>query len=113
MAAPRAVAGRLRGAGRASRTDRRRERVLVTISPALARPSVRSRAIRRDACHTGAERPRSRSHEPELTEPDMTVVVTKPHPIFLAGRWVESPDVLVIDNPADPNTPAGATFTAT
>jgi acyl-CoA reductase-like NAD-dependent aldehyde dehydrogenase len=43
----------------------------------------------------------------------MTVVVTKPHPIFLAGRWVESPDVLVIDNPADPNTPAGATFTAT
>ena len=43
----------------------------------------------------------------------MTVVVTKPHPIFLAGRWVESPDVLVIDNPADPATPAGATFTAT
>ena len=37
----------------------------------------------------------------------------KPHPIFLAGRWVESPDVLVIDNPADPFTPAGATYTAT
>ena len=30
---------------------------------------------------------------------------TKPHPIFLAGRWVESPDVLVVDNPADPETP--------
>ena len=44
----------------------------------------------------------------------MTVVtVSKPHPIFLAGRWVESPDVLVVDNPADPETPAGATFTAT
>ena len=38
----------------------------------------------------------------------MTVVTgTKPHPIFLAGRWVESPDVLVVDNPADPETPAG------
>src|SRR4029079_12619919 len=38
---------------------------------------------------------------------------TKPHPIFLAGRWVESPDVLVIDNPADAATPAGTTFNAT
>ena len=38
----------------------------------------------------------------------MTVAAgTKPHPIFLAGRWVESPDVLVVDNPADPSTPAG------
>ncbi len=44
----------------------------------------------------------------------MTVVAgTKPHPIFLAGRWVESPDVLLIANPADPSTPAGATYTAT
>ena len=43
----------------------------------------------------------------------MTVVVTKPHPIFLAGRWVDSPDTLVIDNPADPSTPAGATYNAT
>ena len=43
----------------------------------------------------------------------MTVVVTKPHPIFLAGRWVESPDVLVVDNPADPDDPAGATYHAT
>ncbi len=38
---------------------------------------------------------------------------TKPHPIFLAGRWVESPDPLVIDNPANPSEPAGATFNAT
>ena len=38
---------------------------------------------------------------------------TRPHPIFLAGRWVESPDVLEIANPADPSTPAGATYTAT
>ncbi len=44
----------------------------------------------------------------------MTVVAgTKPHPIFLAGRWVESPDVLLIANPADPEHPAGATYTAT
>ncbi|HEY8637060.1 MAG TPA: aldehyde dehydrogenase family protein [Candidatus Limnocylindrales bacterium] len=38
---------------------------------------------------------------------------TKPHPIFLAGRWVESPDVLVVDNPADDATPAGTTYNAT
>ena len=44
----------------------------------------------------------------------MTVVsATKPHPIFLAGRWVDSPDLLVIDNPATPATPAGATYHAT
>jgi acyl-CoA reductase-like NAD-dependent aldehyde dehydrogenase len=44
----------------------------------------------------------------------MTVVsATKPHPIFLAGRWVDSPDMLVVDNPADAATPAGATYTAT
>jgi acyl-CoA reductase-like NAD-dependent aldehyde dehydrogenase len=44
----------------------------------------------------------------------MTVVTaTRPHPIFLAGRWVESPDVLVVDNPAAPATPAGATYNAT
>ncbi len=38
---------------------------------------------------------------------------TMPHPIFLAGRWVTSPDVLVIENPARPGEPAGATYTAT
>jgi glyceraldehyde-3-phosphate dehydrogenase (NADP+) len=44
----------------------------------------------------------------------MTVAAgTKPHPIFLAGRWVESPDVLEIDNPADASKPAGATYNAT
>ncbi len=43
----------------------------------------------------------------------MTVVGTKPHPIYLAGRWVESPDVLEIANPADGSAPAGATFNAT
>jgi acyl-CoA reductase-like NAD-dependent aldehyde dehydrogenase len=41
------------------------------------------------------------------------VAATQTHPIYLAGRWVESPDTLVIANPADPTTPAGATFTAT
>ena len=35
----------------------------------------------------------------------MTVATgTKPHPIFLAGRWVDSPDVLDVANPADPGT---------
>ena len=44
----------------------------------------------------------------------MTVATgTKPHPIFLAGRWVESPDILEVTNPADASTPAGATFNAT
>jgi glyceraldehyde-3-phosphate dehydrogenase (NADP+) len=33
--------------------------------------------------------------------------------MFLAGRWVDSPDVLEVTNPADPGEPAGATFTAT
>ncbi|MEX2182866.1 MAG: aldehyde dehydrogenase family protein [Chloroflexota bacterium] len=36
-----------------------------------------------------------------------------PHPIFLAGRWVTSPDVLEIANPADADMPAGSTYTAT
>jgi acyl-CoA reductase-like NAD-dependent aldehyde dehydrogenase len=42
-----------------------------------------------------------------------TVSGAKPHPIFLAGRWVESPDPLLIENPANPDEPAGSTFTAT
>ena len=44
----------------------------------------------------------------------MTVVAaTSPHPIFLAGRWVESPEVLVVHNPSDASTPAGWTYNAT
>src|SRR3954447_22768763 len=42
-----------------------------------------------------------------------TVTGAKPHPIFLAGKWVESDDPLVIANPADPEHPAGSTFHAT
>ncbi|MGA3057109.1 MAG: aldehyde dehydrogenase family protein [Candidatus Limnocylindrales bacterium] len=42
-----------------------------------------------------------------------TQPATKPHPIFLAGRWVDSPHRLVVDNPARPNEPAGSTYTAT
>jgi acyl-CoA reductase-like NAD-dependent aldehyde dehydrogenase len=42
-----------------------------------------------------------------------TVTGAKPHPIFLAGKWVESDDPLVVTNPADPENPAGATFHAT
>jgi glyceraldehyde-3-phosphate dehydrogenase (NADP+) len=41
------------------------------------------------------------------------VAISQPRPIFLAGRWVESPDTLTVDNPADALVPAGATFTAT
>jgi acyl-CoA reductase-like NAD-dependent aldehyde dehydrogenase len=41
-----------------------------------------------------------------------TTAGTKPHPIFLAGRWVESDDLLIVSNPANPDQPAGATFNA-
>jgi acyl-CoA reductase-like NAD-dependent aldehyde dehydrogenase len=43
----------------------------------------------------------------------MSVARAKPHPIFLAGRWVDSPDVLEVTNPAHPDQPAGATYNAT
>jgi len=36
-----------------------------------------------------------------------------PHRIFLAGRWVDSPDPMTIDNPARPGEPAGFTYQAT
>ncbi len=42
-----------------------------------------------------------------------TVAGAKPHPIYLAGQWVDSPDRLEIANPARPDQPAGATFQAT
>ena len=42
-----------------------------------------------------------------------TTTGAKPHPIFLAGRWVDSPDPLVVHNPANPAEPAGSTFHAT
>ncbi len=42
-----------------------------------------------------------------------TVTGSKPHPIFLAGTWVESDDPLIVDNPADADHPAGSTFHAT
>ena len=42
----------------------------------------------------------------------MTLTATQPHKIYLAGKWVDSPDVLVVDNPADPAKPAGATYSA-
>jgi glyceraldehyde-3-phosphate dehydrogenase (NADP+) len=42
-----------------------------------------------------------------------TSIGAQPHPILLAGRWVDSPDVLTVTNPADAGTPAGATYHAT
>ena len=43
----------------------------------------------------------------------MTLTATQPHKIYLAGQWVDSPDLLEVANPADPGTPAGATYNAT
>ena len=43
----------------------------------------------------------------------MTITATQPHKIYLAGQWVDSPDLLPIDNPADPAAPVGATYNAT
>jgi glyceraldehyde-3-phosphate dehydrogenase (NADP+) len=43
----------------------------------------------------------------------MTLTATQPHKIYLAGRWVDSPDRLEVANPADPSAPAGATYNAT
>jgi acyl-CoA reductase-like NAD-dependent aldehyde dehydrogenase len=37
----------------------------------------------------------------------------KPHPIYVAGRWLESPDVLEVANPAHPGKLAGRTYSAT
>ena len=42
-----------------------------------------------------------------------TTIGAQPHPILLAGRWVDSPDVLTVSNPADAGTPAGSTYHAT
>jgi glyceraldehyde-3-phosphate dehydrogenase (NADP+) len=38
---------------------------------------------------------------------------TKPRPIYLAGRWVESDDVLTIEDPWRPDEAAGVTYQAT
>ena len=43
----------------------------------------------------------------------MTLTATQPHKIYLAGQWVDSPDILAVANPADPGNPAGATYNAT
>src|SRR3954468_24016394 len=42
-----------------------------------------------------------------------TTTGAKPHPIYLAGTWVESDDPLLVTNPADADHPAGSTFHAT
>ena len=43
----------------------------------------------------------------------MTLTGTQPHKIYLAGKWVDSPDPLEVANPADPANPAGTTYNAT
>ena len=42
-----------------------------------------------------------------------TATAVTPHPIYLAGRWVESPDVLEVLNPAGSGEVTGATYNAT
>ncbi len=42
-----------------------------------------------------------------------TIAATAPHKIFLAGQWVDSPELLEVSNPADPSRPAGTTYQAT
>jgi acyl-CoA reductase-like NAD-dependent aldehyde dehydrogenase len=42
-----------------------------------------------------------------------TIAGAKPHPIYLAGRWVDSPDPLEVTNPARADEAAGRTFNAT
>ncbi len=41
-----------------------------------------------------------------------TATAVTPHPIYLAGHWVDSPDRLEVANPARPDEPAGATYHA-
>jgi acyl-CoA reductase-like NAD-dependent aldehyde dehydrogenase len=41
-----------------------------------------------------------------------TTASPTPHPIYLAGRWVESPDELEVRDPAHPDRLAGRTFLA-
>jgi acyl-CoA reductase-like NAD-dependent aldehyde dehydrogenase len=43
----------------------------------------------------------------------MVVAGIKPKPIYLAGDWVESDDVLEVSNPADSNRSPGSTYNAT
>jgi glyceraldehyde-3-phosphate dehydrogenase (NADP+) len=43
----------------------------------------------------------------------MTIAATQPHQIFLAGHWVDSPDLLEVSNPARPGELAGTTYNAT
>ena len=42
-----------------------------------------------------------------------TITATRPHPIYLAGRWVDSPDILEVEDPARPGELAGTTYNAT
>jgi acyl-CoA reductase-like NAD-dependent aldehyde dehydrogenase len=53
-------------------------------------------------------------HDPEHGVPRVTSITqTRPHPIFLAGQWVESSQSLIVENPFRPDEPAGFTFQAT
>ena len=62
----------------------------------------------------GFDRARLHSMPPYPRRTCMTAVTgTKPHPIFLAGRWVESPRSARRRQPGRRPAPAGSTFNAT
>lgn len=48
-----------------------------------------------------------------MTNEEHRVTLPDPHPIYLAGRWVTSPDRLEVDDPTHPGRAAGATYLAT
>src|SRR3954447_17243987 len=53
-----------------------------------------------DGYRSEKSRRRPRVSNTRFDDIPMTLAATKPHPIFLAGRWVDSPEVLEVTNPA-------------
>src|SRR5262245_50177419 len=69
--------------------------------------------IRGRAAQFGMAMPRSTMQAQATELETMTLTATQPHKIYLAGKWVDSPDPLEVSNPANPQEPAGATYHAT
>src|SRR5829696_2799155 len=93
---------------RTARGSRTRGRSRPSCGPSRAEPpsqGLESVLARRGRHGT----PTARTQEPPMA----TVAGVKPHPIYLAGSWVDSPEVLDIENPARPGELAGATYLAT
>src|SRR6188474_206620 len=84
----------------------------ATIVPTTRFRSARSRSPRPDGAGRCA-RPEDYNRGGGTDRPMTTLTVTTPHPIYLAGRWVDSPDVLLVTNPARDEEIAGTTYQAT